>query len=104
MRVVKVGAGWCPACNQYQPTFDGIKQSMGFQHPDIKWEDWNADVVDVSPYGISTIPVTMFINDDDMVIDRIGGNIDAATLVKFVIDGKARAKEVEQEEAVEVDV
>lgn len=101
MKIVKVGASWCPACNQYQPTFDGVRQALGFQHPDVKWEEWNVDVVDVSPYGITTIPVTLALKPDGQMIKSVVGNIEASQLAQFIVEAKKEAQYVEDEVEIE---
>lgn len=101
MKIVMVGAGWCPACNNYKPTFDGVKQALGFQHPDIEWAYWNADTVDVSPYGITTIPVTMALDENDVIIDKVVGNIEEYALAQFVVNAKKTAQTVEEDISIE---
>lgn len=101
MKIVKVGTGWCNACNQYQPTFDGVKQALGFQHPDVEWEEWNADVVDVSRYGITTIPVTLALDENGDAIKSVVGNISTESLVQFVLDAKKDMNFTEEENEVE---
>lgn len=101
MKVVKVGAPWCPSCNQYQPTFDGVKSALGFQHPDVEWEQWNTDVVDVSRYGITTIPVTLALDENGDAIKSVVGNISTGSLVQFVLDAKKDMNFTEEEIEVE---
>lgn len=101
MKIVKVGAGWCSACNQYQPTFDGVKQALGFQHPDVTWEEWNADTTDVSKYGITSIPVTLALAPDGRMIKSVVGNIEAPVLAQFIMDAKKEMNHVEEDIDIE---
>ena len=66
MKVIKFYADWCGPCRTYAPTFSEWAE----ENPDI--ETVEVDVQDgwegAREYGISAIPATVVISDDEPIV------------------------------------
>ncbi|MDD2391732.1 MAG: thioredoxin family protein [Bacilli bacterium] len=61
MRIVKIGAIWCPGCLFMKKTWDEVVK----QYPDLEIVSYDIDMDDVSEYGVKeTLPVIIFYNGD----------------------------------------
>lgn len=86
MKVVKAYATWCAPCKDFAITFEQAQNLLGFQHPDLVWESWNVDVVDVSQYDVTSIPTTLIFDDEGNVIASRTGNMRQEELVNFILE------------------
>ena len=63
MKVVKLGAKWCPPCKAYAPVFHKFKE----EHPDMIILDIDVDEdkwVVAQLFGVKQIPSTVFLTDE----------------------------------------
>ena len=71
MKIIKVGALWCPACLITNKAINKIKE----EYPDIVVEelDYDYDEDEVSKYNVGTkLPVLIFFEDSKEVTRLIG--------------------------------
>lgn len=72
MKIIKVGALWCPACIITNNSLNKLKDKYNF---DLEELDYDFD--DIEKYNIGeTLPVLMFIKDDEEVYRLIGEKTD----------------------------
>lgn len=72
MKIIKVGALWCPACIITNNSLNRLKDKYNF---DLEELDYDFD--DIEKYNIGeTLPVLMFIKDDEEVYRLIGEKTD----------------------------
>ena len=72
MKIIKVGALWCPACIITNNSLNKLKEKYNF---DLEELDYDFD--DIEKYNIGeTLPVLMFIKDDEEVYRLIGEKTD----------------------------
>lgn len=61
MKIVKIGAIWCPGCLFMKKTWDEVVK----QYPNLEIVSYDIDMDDVSEYGVEKIlPVIIFYNGD----------------------------------------
>ncbi len=59
MKIIKIGAIWCPGCLFMKKTWDEIIK----KYPDLEIVSYDIDMDDVSSYNIGeTLPVIIFYN------------------------------------------
>ena len=72
MKIIKVGALWCPACIITNNSLNKLKDKYNFE-----LEELDYDFDDIEKYNIGeTLPVLMFIKDDEEVYRLIGEKTD----------------------------
>lgn len=70
MKIIKIGAMWCPACLITNKHLDKIKEEYNIEIDSL---DYDFDEEEVSKYNVGeTLPVLIFI-DNDKEIDRLIG-------------------------------
>lgn len=61
MKIVKIGAIWCPGCLFMKKTWDEVAK----HYPNLEIVSYDIDMDDVSEYGVEKIlPVIIFYNGD----------------------------------------
>ena len=72
MKIIKVGALWCPACIITNNSLNKLKDKHNFE-----LEELDYDFDDVEKYKIGeTLPVLMFIKNEEEVFRLIGEKTD----------------------------
>ena len=72
MKIIKVGALWCPACIITNNSLNKLKDKHNFE-----LEELDYDFDDVGKYKIGeTLPVLMFIKNEEEVFRLIGEKTD----------------------------
>ena len=72
MKIIKVGALWCPACIITNNSLNKLKDKYNFE-----LEELDYDFDDIEKYNIGeTLPVLMFIKNDEEVYRLIGEKTD----------------------------
>ena len=72
MKIIKVGALWCPACIITNNSLNKLKDKYNF---DLEELDYDFD--DIEKYNIGeTLPVLIFIKEDEEVYRLIGEKTD----------------------------
>lgn len=70
MKIIKIGAMWCPACLITNKHLDKIKEEYNIE---IESLDYDFDEDEVSKYNVGeTLPVLVFI-ENDIEVDRLIG-------------------------------
>ena len=70
MKIIKIGAMWCPACLITNNHLDKIKENYNI---DIENIDYDFDEDEVKKYNVGeTLPVLIFIKND-IEVDRLIG-------------------------------
>lgn len=73
MKIIKIGAMWCPACLITNKHLDKIKENYNIEIDSL---DYDFDEDEVNKYNVGeTLPVLIFIKDDNEV-DRLIGEKD----------------------------
>lgn len=72
MKIIKVGALWCPACIITNNSLNKLKDKYNF-----KLEELDYDFDDIEKYNIGeTLPVLVFIKNEEEVFRLIGEKTD----------------------------
>lgn len=85
MKVLKIGAVWCPGCLIMKPRWAEIENEM----PGLVTEyyDFDRDKEVMEKYGIDhKLPVFIFLDKDENEILRLTGEVDKEELVKVIND------------------
>lgn len=70
MKIVKIGAMWCPGCIVMKKTWDKLKENYDL---DITSLDIDMDEEEVKPYNVgTTLPVIIFYKDNNEYKRLIG--------------------------------
>jgi len=71
MKIIKIGAVWCPGCLMMQKVWNNIKKNNKIKVEEL---DYDIDTDKVSKYNIGQIlPVIIFLNDSEEEISRLVG-------------------------------
>lgn len=71
MKIIKIGAVWCPGCLVMRPIWKKIKDKY-----DVEITEYDLDMnsEDVEKYNVGDkLPVTIFIDDKDNELSRLVG-------------------------------
>lgn len=84
MKVLKFGAVWCAECLVMKPMWGEIEKLM----PELKTEYFDADnnPEKLKEYGITDIPVFIFLDKDGKEFLRLKGVQNKEDLIKIVKD------------------
>ena len=70
MKIIKIGALWCPACLITNNALDKISKNYNIEIENL---DYDFDEEEVKKYNVgSTLPELIFINNDNEVTRLIG--------------------------------
>lgn len=70
---VKFGATWCPPCQRLDPQLAKLVEDEGVEIYDVDVDEIEPEVQ--RDWGVSGIPVTIIMNDEDEEVDRILGAV-----------------------------
>lgn len=82
MKIVKIGAIWCPACLITNPNLEKVKK----EYNDIEIEEYDYDIDEevVKTYNVGNIlPIIIFLKNDKEV-DRIIGEKSKKEIKEFI--------------------
>lgn len=86
MKVIKFGAEWCSPCKVYDPVFEQVsKEVTDYEFLKVDIED---DPELAGKYKITSVPTTIYLDNNEVEIGRISGALSAANLIKFLEDVK----------------
>ena len=72
MKIVKIGAMWCPGCLVMKKIWNNILKD--YENLEITELDYDIDNTMVSEYNVGNIlPVVIFINNNNLELDRLIG-------------------------------
>jgi len=89
MKVLKIGAVWCPGCIIMKPRWQKIEQELPWLETEYFDYDKDKDVVEKYQVG-KKIPVFIFLDKDSQEFDRKTGEIDRKELMAFLQENKDR--------------
>ena len=82
MKIIKIGAMWCPACLITNKNLDKLKEEYDLEIENL---DYDFDEDEVNKYNVGeTLPVLIFI-DNDKEIDRLIGEKDYKEIKETII-------------------
>ena len=72
MKIIKIGAVWCPGCLIMKKIWKDIRET--YPELDILDLDYDIDNGEVAKYNIGKVlPVTIFLDDNNQELERIVG-------------------------------
>lgn len=82
MKIIKIGAVWCPACLVMNKVFRKIPN---IEELDIITLDYDMDNLEVSKYDVGKIlPVIIFLDNEGMELERVIGEIKEDKLMEII--------------------
>lgn len=84
LKVIKFGAKWCGPCKAYAPMFEAVKNELGDKAQFLSYDiDESEDLVET--FEVRAVPTTLVVRDD-IVVERILGNITKEALRALVME------------------
>lgn len=84
MKVIKVGAVWCPGCHIMNPRWEEVETI----YPDLETEYYDYDEYEdmlVEKYKIDdTLPVAIFLDKNNNELERLVGIVTKKEIIKLV--------------------
>ena len=86
MKVLKMGAEWCPGCVIMKPRWAEIEKEV----PDLETIYYDADENEelLKKYEIKDLPVFIFLDKNEEVLLKMDGEIDKEELLKIIEENK----------------
>jgi len=86
MKVLKIGAEWCPGCVIMRPRWAEIEKEV----PDLETVYYDADENEelLKKYEIKDLPVFIFLDKNEEVLLKMDGEIDKEELLKIIEENK----------------
>ena len=82
MRIIKIGAMWCPGCLVMKKIWNNIVKAYDL---DIVELDYDMDNTEVSKYNVGNVlPVVIFMSKDGSELDRVIGEQKESFLVELI--------------------
>ena len=82
MKIIKIGAMWCPGCLVMNKIWNNIKKKYDVEIEEL---DYDLDSVKVIEYNVGNIlPVIIFISSKGDEIDRLVGEQKEEDIVKLI--------------------
>ncbi len=88
MKVIKIGAVWCPGCLVMRPRWAEIEKENPWL--ETKYLDFDNDSEEVKKYNIESgvLPVFVFLDKNDNEILRLSGEIEKDKLMEVIFENK----------------
>ena len=86
MKVLKIGAEWCPGCVIMRPRWAEIEKEV----PDLETIYYDADENEelLKKYEIKDLPAFIFLDKNEEVLLKMDGEIDKEELLKIIEENK----------------
>jgi len=86
MKVLKMGAEWCPGCVIMKPRWAEIEKEV----PDLETIYYDADENEelLKKYEIKDLPAFIFLDKNEKVLLKMDGEIDKEELLKIIEENK----------------
>jgi len=86
MKIIKIGAIWCPGCVIMKPRWAEIQKEL----PDLSTEYFDADENEelLKKYEIRDLPAFIFLDKDENVLLKKEGEVSKEELLKIIEDNK----------------
>lgn len=82
MRIIKIGAMWCPGCLVMKKIWNNIVKSYDL---DIVELDYDMDNTEVNKYNVGNVlPVVIFMSKDGSELERVIGEQKESFLVELI--------------------
>jgi thiol-disulfide isomerase/thioredoxin len=90
MKVIKIGAEWCPGCIIMRPRWAEIEK----EHPwlETKYFDFDKDEKSIKKYKLEkeVLPIFIFLDKKGKVFLRLHGEPSKEKLVKIILENRNR--------------
>lgn len=82
MRIIKIGAIWCPGCIVMKKVWNNIQKDYNL---DITELDYDIDSEKVKRYNVGNVlPVVIFLDKDNDELDRVVGEQKEEKLIELI--------------------
>jgi len=82
MKVLKIGATWCPGCLVMKPRWGEIEKELTWLKTEYFDADENKDILE--KYSITDLPSFIFLDKDNNEIHRESGEVDKDKLIEII--------------------
>ncbi len=86
MKILKIGAKWCPDCEIMVPRWKEIEQENPWLKTEYIGADENPEVI--NKYKVLSLPCFIFFDSQDQEILRMSKTIEKDVLLKAILDNK----------------
>ena len=70
MKIIKIGAVWCPGCLVMNKVWNNISKD----YTDLEIDSLDYDMDDISKYNVGNVlPVIIFLNNEGLELERLVG-------------------------------
>lgn len=82
MKVIKIGAIWCPGCLVMKKIWDNVVKNNDIDFVEL---DYDMDSDEVSKYNVGKIlPVFVFVDDNGLELERLVGEQKESKLLEVI--------------------
>ena len=82
MKIIKIGAVWCPGCLVMNKIWNNISKNYDLN---ITTLDYDMDNDEVSKYNVGNVlPVIIFVSDDGSELERLIGEQKESKLIEVI--------------------
>jgi len=86
MKVLKIGATWCPGCKIMVPRWEEIEQENSWLETEMIKVDDQPEIM--NQYHIMSLPTFIFFDNQGNEIQRFTGEVEKDVLIKAVLENK----------------
>lgn len=87
MKVIKVGAVWCPGCLVMRPRWQDIEKDNPWL--DTIYYDYDTDQSEIEKYNVGkTLPVFIFLDDHENELVRLIGEVSKKKIIEVIEEYK----------------
>lgn len=89
MKVLKIGAAWCPGCIVMKPRWQEIEEEYSWLK--TEYYDFDKDKEIMEKYNIKgELPFFVFLDKEDKEFLRLSGEIEKKQLIKIILGNKEK--------------
>lgn len=82
MKVIKIGAVWCPGCLVMKKVWNNILKEYNLEILEL---DYDMDNDEVMKYDVGNVlPVVIFISDNGNELERVIGEVKESKLIELI--------------------
>ena len=86
MKVLKIGASWCPGCKIMIPIWQDIEKENPWLKTEMITIDENPE--SMKKYELHQLPTFIFLDNNDKEILRMTGEVEKEELLKIIKENK----------------
>jgi|AntAceMinimDraft_17_1070374.scaffolds.fasta_scaffold27602_4 thiol-disulfide isomerase/thioredoxin len=86
MKVLKIGASWCPGCKIMVPRWEEVEKEYPWLETEMIKIDDHPEIM--KEYQLHQLPTFIFLNQAGEEIERLTGEVEKEILVKAVLENK----------------